>query len=79
MIKYICETCNIEGDLSTCSVCGERTQIKSKLYWCKECNVPLYEENCSLCVANSGSKLPELGHLGILMIASGKQWLYHHQ
>lgn len=55
MIKYICETCNIEGDLSTCSVCGERTQIKSKLYWCKECNVPLYEENCSLC-GNKGEE-----------------------
>ena len=49
MIKYFCETCNIEGDLSTCSVCGERTQIKSKLYWCKECNIPIYDENCSLC------------------------------
>ena len=26
-------------------------------------------------IANSESKLPELGHLGILMIARGKQWL----
>lgn len=49
MIKYFCETCNIESDLSTCSICSERTQIKSKLYWCKECNIPLYEENCLIC------------------------------
>ena len=55
MIRYFCETCNIEGDLSTCSICGERTQIKSKLYWCKECNIPIYDEYCSLC-GNKGKE-----------------------
>ncbi len=55
MIRYFCKKCNKEfipdglnsGD-STCPFCGERAEsIKSELYWCEHCNVPIYEEVCT--------------------------------
>ncbi len=56
MIKYYCSTCKIECDTSECSVCGERAEIKSKIFWCKKCNIPIYEEKCSIC-GNKGKYL----------------------
>lgn len=40
----ICET-------STCPECKGRADASSKIYWCEECKVPLYEEHCSVCGA----------------------------
>lgn len=49
MIKYHCKKCNMEIEQSTCSVCGERAQIQSRLFWCKHCNIPTYDEVCPIC------------------------------
>lgn len=50
MIIYKCEKDNIETVSSICPVCRERTvKVRSDIFWCAECRVPLYEENCSLC------------------------------
>ncbi len=36
-------------ETSTCPECGGRADAASKIYWCRECRIPLYEENCSIC------------------------------
>lgn len=51
MIKYVCKHCNnLECETSICPVCHNRTYISEmKIYWCEKCNIPLYEEKCSIC------------------------------
>ena len=49
MITYHCKKCNIDVEQSSCSICGERAQVKSMLYWCNHCNIPTYDEICPLC------------------------------
>jgi len=49
MIKYFCQTCNIEVEKSECPICGSRTKIESKIFWCCHCQIPTYEEECPLC------------------------------
>ncbi len=57
MITCYCNKCVIEfkpdgGQLgidSTCPFCGERTEMRSQLYWCDECNVPIFDEVCPVC------------------------------
>ena len=58
MIKYKCEKCdNLICDTSTCPVCGERAYVeKSEIYYCNNCNIPLYEKKCPLC-SNEGKYL----------------------
>lgn len=35
---------------STCSACGDRTElVKSAINWCKNCNIPIFDEVCLLC------------------------------
>ena len=51
MIKYQCEHCNnLICDSSICPVCNNRTYVySSKIYYCENCNTPLYDEYCPLC------------------------------
>ena len=51
MIIYSCENCNdLECETSICPVCNSRTKIKkSEIYWCNNCNIPLYNKTCSCC------------------------------
>ncbi len=57
MIKYYCKKCDkvytpdgINGRDSTCRYCGGRAELHSSmLYWCKTCNIPLYDEVCPRC------------------------------
>lgn len=49
MVKYYCKDCKYESEKSLCDLCGKRTEIKSKLYWCDHCNVPIYTKKCPLC------------------------------
>lgn len=46
MISYYCENCKIEVEHSECPVCGSRTKMKSELFWCKQCNIPVYDSVC---------------------------------
>lgn len=56
MIKYFCKKCNIEVEKSECPICGERTDVESKIYWCEHCQIPTYEEECPIC-HNKGAYL----------------------
>lgn len=67
MITYICRNKNKETgealpctnnlcETSRCPVCGERTEANSQIYWCDDCQIPLYEENCGIC-GKKGIKL----------------------
>ncbi len=51
MIKYKCEKCdNLICDTSVCPVCGERAYVdKSEIYYCYNCNIPLFDKKCPLC------------------------------
>lgn len=57
MIKYYCEKDKIYTATSVCSTCGGRSKVvKTEIYWCKKCNVPIYEKEC-LCCNNKGTRL----------------------
>lgn len=51
LFKYVCSNCdNLECETSTCPVCGKRTElIKTEVYYCKHCNVPLFDDVCPVC------------------------------
>ncbi len=49
MIKYICKTDKIQFRTSSCPLCGKRAEMSSDIYWCPECNIPLYKNVCSVC------------------------------
>lgn len=59
MITYVChnkdengkpKSCyNLVCTSSTCPSCGGRTDAKSQIFWCDECNIPLYDPKCSIC------------------------------
>jgi len=56
MINCFCSKCNqsfspngLTGADSTCPFCGERAETHSELFWCKQCNVPIYDKVCPVC------------------------------
>lgn len=56
MIFYRCENpeCTEYMDETTqkssvCNSCHGINKANSKIYWCPHCNIPMYEEKCSLC------------------------------
>lgn len=50
MIRYYCDSCDEYSDINKCAGCGsERLTANSRIYWCDNCNVPLYEEVCPEC------------------------------
>lgn len=49
MIKYRCKNCEISCETSECVTCGERTEVRSEIFWCEQCNIPIYEKQCSIC------------------------------
>lgn len=52
MITYRCDKDNIECMSSICPVCRERTQlVQTDIFWCADCQVPLFEERCGRCGA----------------------------
>ena len=51
MIEYNCPSCEVRCKQSTCVVCGKRAKAQSAIYWCSNCNVPIWEEECPLCHA----------------------------
>lgn len=55
MIKYYCNNCKTVSKKSTCDICGRRTEITSRLFWCKHCNVPIYTKVCPVC-GNEGKE-----------------------
>lgn len=59
MITYICKNKDAKGEklpctnyhceTSVCPSCGGRAEAFSKIFWCKQCQVPIYEEYCGCC------------------------------
>ena len=31
--------------------CGSLTQMTSKIYWCDECNIPIFDMDCPICTS----------------------------
>lgn len=57
MIRYYCDNDHIYTNTSICSKCGQRTRIEgADIYWCDECNIPIYEEKCGCC-GNEGRRI----------------------
>ncbi len=51
MIERICPKCNVIMNSEKCvnPKCGHVTQMSSIIYWCDECNIPIYENTCPIC------------------------------
>lgn len=51
MTNFICKHCdNLECETSVCPVCGRRAElIKQELYYCNNCQTPVFDKKCSLC------------------------------
>nr|WP_308624537.1 phosphoadenosine phosphosulfate reductase family protein [uncultured Eisenbergiella sp.] len=51
MIERICPKCRvpINGEKCIKPNCGCKTEMSSTIYWCEECNVPIFESSCPLC------------------------------
>ncbi len=51
MIERICPKCNVPmvGEKCVKPSCGHKTIASTTLYWCYECNIPIYEKVCPIC------------------------------
>ena len=51
MIERICPRCRVpmNGDKCVKPNCGCATKMSSTIYWCENCNVPIYEKFCPKC------------------------------
>lgn len=51
MIERICPKCNVLMNSERCvnPKCGHDTEMSSTIYWCEDCNVPIYEKMCPAC------------------------------
>lgn len=51
MQKYCCKNCDeLICETSTCPICGNRTElIITEVYYCSECNSPVFSKNCPIC------------------------------
>lgn len=67
MITYICHNKNDKTgenlpctnnrcETSICPSCGGRSDAISEIFWCPECQVPIYEKTCPVC-GQEGKKL----------------------
>lgn len=51
MIKRVCKKCKTQINEHKCTnpACGGDAVTVSSIFWCESCNVPLFDETCSLC------------------------------
>lgn len=84
MIERICPKCRIPMNGEQCSNpdCGSLTQMTSKIYWCDECNIPIFDMDCPICTnrgryiaADIRPVFPEENML-ISLILTGDAWHY---
>lgn len=53
MIERMCPKCRVPMNGEKCinPNCGCATKISSTIYWCNECNIPIFDNVCSICGA----------------------------
>lgn len=51
MIEKICPKCRVpvNGDKCVNPNCGTATKMSSTIYWCNDCNVPIFTSDCPIC------------------------------
>ena len=51
MFERICPKCNVPmvGDRCVKETCRSKTVTSSTIYWCGECNIPIFEKVCPIC------------------------------
>lgn len=51
MIERICPKCRVPMNGEKCIKpnCGCKTEMSSTIYWCEECNIPIFDNVCPLC------------------------------
>ena len=51
MVERICPKCKIPMNADRCvkASCQSKTVMSTTLYWCEECNVPVFEPTCPKC------------------------------
>ena len=51
MIERICPKCRVPMNGEKCIKpnCGCTTKISSTIYWCDDCNIPIFENVCPIC------------------------------
>ena len=51
MIERICPVCKSPSSGEKCinPKCGHKTVLSSTIYWCEECNIPIYNDTCPVC------------------------------
>jgi len=51
MIERICPVCKSPSSGEKCinPKCGHKTVMSSTIYWCEECNIPIYNDTCPVC------------------------------
>lgn len=54
MIERICPKCRVPMNGEKCIKpdCGCETEMSSTIYWCDECNIPVFDKVCSICGTN---------------------------
>ena len=51
MIEKICPRCKVpmNGDKCINPKCGAKTEMSSTIYWCDDCNIPIFDNICPIC------------------------------
>lgn len=51
MIELICPKCHVpmKGENCIKETCGAKTVVSTTIYWCDECNIPVFEKKCTCC------------------------------
>lgn len=54
MVELICPKCNVpmKGDQCVKKECGTKTIMSTTIYWCNECNIPIFDPICPCCGKN---------------------------
>ena len=51
MIERVCPKCKVPMNTERCinPNCGHLTETSSTIYWCEDCNIPIFEKVCPIC------------------------------
>ena len=51
MIEKICPKCRVPMTGNKCikQSCGCSTEVSTTIYWCEDCNIPIFDKICSIC------------------------------